>query len=153
MKGKLLAFAIMVVFLLSLSTAAVAQQGKGWRGSGGWGQGTPYNQLYDPSKVESIAGQVVKIEQSAPMSRMSQGVILTVKSEKETIAVHLGPSWYIERLDTKIAVGDKLGIKGVRTTFAGKPAILASEVTKGDDVLTLRDANGVPVWAGWNRRR
>lgn len=153
MAKKILSFIAVILFVLSLSTMVMAQQGKGWRGSGGWGQGSSYNQLYDPSKVESLAGQVVKIEQSIPMKRMSQGVVLLVKSAKEIIAVHLGPSWYIERLDTKIVVGDKLGIKGVRTTFAGQPAILASEVTKGEDVLTLRDANGVPVWAGWGRRR
>ena len=40
-------------------------------------------------------------------------------------------------------------IKGVRTTYWGKPVIIAAEVKKGDNVLVLRDANGVPVWSGW----
>jgi len=26
-------------------------------------------------------------------------------------------------------------------------------VKRGDDVLVIRDANGVPVWAGWGWRR
>jgi hypothetical protein len=109
--------------------------------------------MYDPAKTETLTGEVIKIDQSVPMRHMSKGVILIMKSDKETIAVHLGPSWYIERLDTKINVGDKLEIKGVRTTFAGKPAILAGEVKKGDAVLVLRDANGIPVWSGWGHRR
>jgi len=152
---KKTAFISAVVILISVSTAAAAtaQQWRGWRGSGGWGPGTPYYQLYDPQKEETLAGEVVRIEQSVPMRRMSQGIVLVVKSDKETIAVHLGPSWFIERLDTKINTGDKLEIIGVRTEIGGKPALLAGEVKKGDAVLLLRDEQGVPVWAGWGRRR
>ncbi len=153
MRKKMFVFAVTVLFLVCLSSVATAQPWQGWRGSGGWGQGTPYHQLYDPAKTETLAGEVVKVDQSVPMRRMSKGIILIVKSDKETVAVHLGPSWYIERLDTKINAGDKVEIKGVRTSFAGKPAVIAAEVKKGDAVLVLRDANGVPVWAGWGRRR
>jgi hypothetical protein len=59
----------------------------------------------------------------------------------------------MERLDAKIIKGDQVEVKGVRTTIAGKPVVLAAEVKKGDNVLVLRDANGVPVWSGWGRRR
>lgn len=76
-----------------------------------------------------------------------------VKTEKETITVHLGPTWYLERLDKKIVKGDQVEIKGARTTLAGKPIMLATEVKRGDNILILRDAAGIPVWAGWGRRR
>ena len=46
---------------------------------------------------------------------------------------------------------DRVSIKGSRVTFDGKPAIIAADVKKGDNVLKLRDANGRPVWAGWRR--
>jgi hypothetical protein len=36
--------------------------------------------------------------------------------------------------------------------FEGKPAIIAAEVKKDDEVLTLRDASGFPAWSGWRRR-
>jgi hypothetical protein len=48
--------------------------------------------------------------------------------------------------------GDKVGIKGSRVTFQGKPVIIAAEVKNGDEVLQLRDGNGFLVWAGWRRR-
>jgi hypothetical protein len=57
----------------------------------------------------------------------------------------------MERLDTKIEKGDKIEVKGSRVTFAGKPAIIAAEVKKGDNILKLRDENGIPAWAGWRR--
>jgi predicted Abi (CAAX) family protease len=75
-----------------------------------------------------------------------------VKTEKETISVHLGPGWYIENQDVKIEPKDKVEIKGSRITFQGKPALIAAEVKKGDKTLELRNESGFPVWSGWRRR-
>ncbi len=123
-----------------------------WRGSGGWGPGSQYGRMYDPKTIESITGTVEKIEKTAFGKGMSSGIHLILKTDKETIAIHLGPSWYIENQDIKILPGDKVDIKGSRVTFQGKPAIIAAEVKKGDEVLQLRDENGFPAWAGWRRR-
>jgi len=61
-------------------------------------------------------------------------------------------AWHVENQDIKIEAGDRIEVKGSRITYAGKPAIIAAEVKKGDEILTLRDENGFPVWAGWRRR-
>jgi hypothetical protein len=76
---------------------------------------------------------------------------LTVKTDKEEVPVHLGPLWYLENQDVKIAPKDKVEIKGSRVTVQEKPAIIAAEVKKGDQTLKLRDEAGVPVWSGWRR--
>ncbi|HEV8725573.1 MAG TPA: hypothetical protein VGW77_33555 [Candidatus Binatia bacterium] len=62
---------------------------------------------------------------------------MNVKTDKETVSVHLGPSWYLENQDVKIDPKDKVEVKGSRITFGGKPAIIAAEVKKGDEVLKL----------------
>ena len=87
-----------------------------------------------------------------PMEGMSIGVHLMVKTDKETISVHLGPAWHIPRQDMKIVPGEKVEISGSRITFQGQPAIIATEVKKGTEILKLRDENGFPVWSGWRRR-
>ena len=92
------------------------------------------------------------LEKFTPVKGMSSGVILLLKTEKETISIHLGPAWFIENQDVKIEPKDKVKIQGSRVKFDGKPAIIASEVVKGDIVLTLRNENGVPIWAGWRKR-
>ncbi len=136
-------------------TVGFAQGGPGkglkWSGSGGWGPGSPYQRLYNPSTVETIAGTVESVDMITPTRGMSYGVHILLKTEKETISVHLGPAWYIERLDTKIKKGDKLEVKGSRIIFNEKPAIIAAEVKKGQNTLVLRDSSGIPVWAGWRR--
>ena len=83
---------------------------------------------------------------------MNPGIHAVVKTDEEMISVHLGPEWYIENQDISINPKDKIEVKGSRITFEGKPAIIAAEVKKGDEVLTLRDASGFPAWSGWRRR-
>lgn len=142
----------LVIAVSMLSTASVAFAAwKGWRGSGGWGMGSKYQRIYDPKTVETISGTVESVDKIAPMRGMSYGIHLVLKTDKETISVHLGPGWYIERLDTKIGKGDKIEVKGSRVTMMGKPAIIVAEVKKGDSVLKLRDESGIPVWSGWRR--
>jgi hypothetical protein len=143
----------MAVAISVLFAAPVAFAGpwKGWRGSGGWGMGSPYQRMYNPATVETVSGVVESVDKITPMNGMYSGIHLVLKTDKEAIAIHLGPEWYIERQDVKIEKGDKIEVKGSRITFESKPVIIAAECKKGDGVLVLRDSSGVPAWAGWRR--
>ncbi len=152
MKKLFVFITVISIITLDLTANSYAQKGAfKWRGSGSWGPGTPYNRMYDPTKVETISGVVEAVTQVVPIKGMDPGVAVTVKTDKETIAVHLGPEWYIGRLDTKIVKGDTIEVKGTRTTFYGKPAIIAGEIKRGDSLLVLRDTSGIPMWSGWRR--
>ena len=151
-----------IAFLISISilslsvviaSTSYAQPGmKKWKGSGGWGAGKEYNRMYDPKTVETISGDVISVDRITPKRGMSYGVHLVLKTDRETVSVHLGPGWYIENQDIRIEPKDKVEVKGSRITFEGKPAIIAAEIKKGDKTLRLRDGNGFPVWSGWRRR-
>jgi hypothetical protein len=141
--------AILVVSLLS--GLADAQPWRNWRGSGGWGMGNPYQRMYDAATVTTVTGEVVSVQEAVPAQGMTPGIHLNVKTAEGELPVHLGPIWFMERLDTPIEVGDKIEAKGSRVTFDGKPALIAAEVRQGDSVLILRNEAGVPAWAGWRR--
>lgn len=143
-----LAILAVLAFTVSLATAG---PGRGWRGSGGWGLGGGYQGMYNPATVETVAGTIESIDRTVPMKGMSRGVHLTLKTSIGPVSVHLGPEWYVERLDNPLKKGESVEVKGSRVTFAGTPAIVAAEVKKGDAVLKLRDDNGIPAWAGWRR--
>jgi len=148
----LLAIAMAGVFAFAGLSFAQPRGGMMWRGSGGWGPGSQYNRIYDSKALETITGEVTEIDRITPIKGMSGGVHINVKTDKETISVHLGPSWYLENQDIKIEVKDKVEVKGSRVTFGGKPALIASEIRKGNEVLTLRDEAGFPAWMAWRRR-
>lgn len=150
MKKLITLLVAVTMFALFSGTEGLAQPG-GMRG-GGWGAGSSYGRMYNPQTVETISGEVISIDKIKPARGMSYGVHAIVKTEKETISVHLGPAWYIENQDVKIVPENKIEVKGSRITFDGKPAIIASEIKKGDEVILLRDANGFPAWSGWKHR-
>jgi len=152
MKRNSIMSTMIVVLLLAIVSIAFATTWKGWRGSGGWGMGSGYQRLYNPATVETVSGTVESVDKVTPMKGMHAGIHLLIKTGKETVDVHLGPEWYVERLDTKIRKGDQVEVKGSQVTISGKTALIAAELKKGDDVLVLRDSSGVPAWAGWRKQ-
>jgi hypothetical protein len=146
-------FAIAMATTLSLFLAnqSFAQHGMGMHGSGGWGAEHRYGRMYNRQTVETLSGEVVSVEKITPTRGMSHGVHLILKTARESISVHLGPGWYIDNQDIQIQPKDKIEVKGSRITFAGKPAIIAAEIKKGEQIFQLRDENGFPVWSGWRR--
>jgi hypothetical protein len=141
-----------LVFFLC-STDIFAQRGINRNESGGWGTGSNYGRMYDTNTVETIKGRVTKVERIIQTKGRSCGIHLMIKTDKETISVHLGPAWFIEKQDIKINVKDTLKVKGSRINYEGTPAIIAAEVEKENQTLHLRDEIGIPVWSGGGRRR
>ena len=103
---------------------------------------------YDARTVETLAGEVVDVERVPPAQGRAGGVHVVLKTDRESIPVHLGPAWYVDREEVQLRRGDHVQVEGSRVTFEGKPAIIAREVKKDGRTLTLRDAAGVPAWAG-----
>ena len=110
---------LMALAFCLVSSNSFAQRGPGmmWRGSGGWGPGTQYNRMYDPKTVETISGEITVVDRITPAKGMSGGVHMNVKTDKETISVHLGPGFYIENQDVKLQAKDKVEVKGSRITL------------------------------------
>ncbi|AOW98338.1 hypothetical protein BJP34_01755 [Moorena producens PAL-8-15-08-1] len=123
----------------------------GRTGGHGWGHNSHYGRMYDLNTIETISGEVISVDTFTPMGGMSHGVHLQVRTDNETVYVHLGPAWYIDNQEISIERDDKIEVTGSRITFAEQPAIIASEVKKGDATLKLRDKEGIPIWSGWRR--
>src|SRR5512135_2561128 len=152
MKALKLVLACAVVLTMGMAVGSYAAGPGMGCGGGGWGMSSKCGRMYNPQTVETISGEVVKVDKVMPMRGMSNGIHLTVKTDKGDVSVHLGPAWYIDRQDTYIKVGDKVDVKGSKVEIAGKPVVIAAEVKKGDETLVLRDEAGIPLWSGWRRR-
>ena len=146
---KKLGLPVTVIVLLSLFfTAESFAQGMGGSGRG---PGSQPSRQYNLSTVETLRGEVVSVDKIPLQRGTSYGVHLKVKTDKETIPVHLGPGWYLDKQPVQIKPQDQVTVTGSRITYQGKPAILAAEVQKGGETLKLRDQNGIPLWSGGKR--
>lgn len=131
-------------------------------GGMGWGIGSVYNRMFNAATVETLKGVVVSVDSFSAMAAnpavmpagpgMQPGIRLMLKTENDTISVHLGPAWFVENQESRILPRDSVEVTGSRITFNDKPAIIASDITKGRAVLRLRDEKGVPMWAAWRRK-
>jgi hypothetical protein len=115
-------------------------------GPGSGMMGGPGARAFDPKAVTTIQAKVVEVQRIA--RGRHEGIHLAVAMGSENVAVHLGPDFYVDAQPLKLAKGDQIEVKGARTTFDGQPVIIAQEVRRGDQVLALRDANGLPLWRG-----
>ena len=118
-------------------------------GAGGWQARGRYGRLFDPGTVTSITGVVETVERFVPLKGMTPGVRLLLRSEGETPTVHLGPAWFVENQEVALTAGDGVTIRGSRVPTEAGPIFIATAVSRGEEILTLRDEKGIPVWCGF----
>jgi hypothetical protein len=119
---------------------------------GGGRQGSP---MYDVNSETTIKGTVESVETITGSGGRGRrglgGTHLVLKTEKETLDVHLGPTAYLIEQKIVVAKGDALEILGSRVTVDNDTFLIARRIKKGDDTWTLRDASGRPAWSGRGR--
>lgn len=132
---------MLVVLPGCLALTALAQRG------GGQGGGQQYN----PATETTVKGKVDEVKQIPGPRGGPGGIHLMVKTDQETLDVHLGPATFLEKQKFTFAKGDEIQVIGSKVKIEGKDALIAREVKKGDKTLTLRNAQGKPLWSGGNR--
>ena len=103
--------------------------------------------LYNPQTVETVSGEVIAVERVAYGRRGSYGIHMLLKTRSGKLTVHLGPSRFMDRQSLKVEPRDVIEVTGSKVTYRGRPALIAAEIKKGAEALTLRDARGIPLWS------
>jgi hypothetical protein len=127
------------------------QMGQGM-GQGQMGQGMHY----DPSTVVTVKGTVQEVQQeTAPAGHQQMGgmgVHLVLKTDKETETILVGPQGFLTQKNFSFSNGDKIEVTGSKVKYGDTEAIIAREIKKGDQTLTLRNEQGIPLWSGRGRQ-
>lgn len=115
-------------------------------------QGSPN---YDVKAETTITGTVESLENITGTGgrggRAPGGTHLVVKTKKESVEVHVGPTAYLAERGITLAKGETLEILGSRVTVDTETVLIARQIKKGDNTWTLRDASGRPAWSGRGR--
>ena len=103
---------------------------------------------YNPATDVRVKG-TVELEQVRQVGRYGggSGTHIILKTEKEKIEVHLGPTAFVTQSGFTFAKGDQIEVVGSRTKLGDAHVLLAREVQKDSKTLVLRDANGIPRWS------
>ena len=104
---------------------------------------------YDTSTVETIVGTIVRVDtiRAMPGAR-GAGLHVLVRAGRDTIPVHLGPAAYLASRSVTLAAGAPVTVRGSRVVWQERPVLIAAELRSGKTAVTLRDAQGLPLWRG-----
>lgn len=139
MKNRIMLIAVAITALLIVNT--LNAQGRGMRNQ---------NRNYDVNTVVTMQGEVTSVETQQGKGR-SIGLHLMLKTDDGEISVHVGPVWYLEDVNLTLEKGDRIEVTGSKIDYEGSPALIAAKIVKAENTTELRNANGIPNWAG-NKR-
>ena len=104
--------------------------------------------FYSSATETTVAGTVEEVNTVSLPGRGSGGLHLMLNTSSGRVEVHVGPTWYVSSRNVTFAKGDAVTLIGSKVTISGREVLIAREITKGQQVLTLRAANGTPAWSG-----
>jgi hypothetical protein len=100
---------------------------------------------YDKATETKVKGVVEELK-FVPPSGGKPVAYLVVKSGEGTVDVFLCPKSFLEEMGVAFKPADQIQVTGSKVKQDSTDVILAREVVKGDDTLTLRFGDGKPVW-------
>ncbi len=128
--------------LLGVATLAVAQRGQGGPGMRQGGG------MYDSATEATVTGTIETVQSLPAPAGGRGGMHLMLRADAGVVEVDLGPTGFITTSGFDFAKGDQVTVIGSKIKRNGQDAVIARQVTKGDKVLTLRNAQGIPIWSG-----
>ncbi len=101
---------------------------------------------YDPAAEIRVKGTIREVTfYACPVSGRA-GAHLRLETLKQTLEVHVAPSWFIEKYNIKFALGEKVEIVGVEYTRGGQAGLMARQVEGATGIYSFRNPKGEPLW-------
>lgn len=135
------------------ASSLFAQMGQG----PGMHQGMP---RYNPATVVTVKGTIQEVQEATMQSGQTgqtsamphMGTHLIVKADDTTYTVLVGPTRFVKEKNFQFTKGDQIEVTGSKVNFNGNESLIAREIKKGNQVLTLRNESGIPEWSMGGQR-
>ncbi len=147
MKKTAILFA--VFFAVGLMVAGISHGQPAQSAASNWNIGIPApgegEGVSATPAIETVTGTVMRIE---PIKGVQGGLQMRVKTDKgDTVVAYLGPKWFITNQKLKFEKGDTVEVRGAKIISKGQYRMIATEVSKGDWTMKLRNEDdGMPNW-------
>ena len=100
---------------------------------------------YDPATETKLKGVVEQLK-LVPPTGGKPVAFLVIKSGEDSVQVFLCPKSFLDDMGASFKAAEAVEITGSKVKQDGADLILAREVVRGDDTLTLRFKDGKPAW-------
>lgn len=106
---------------------------------------TQANAAYDVTKESVVQGTVVSYTGASNVPPI--GPYAKIQTASGVVNVHLGNATVMKQNDVFLAPGDSVNIVGENLAFGSSSVFVARVLRKGNQTVTLRNLNGVPLLA------
>jgi hypothetical protein len=100
---------------------------------------------YDSATEVKLKGTVEELKLDPPTGGKPVAYLI-IKNGEEKTQVYLCPKSFLDEMGVTFAMGDSVQVTGSKVKQDGTDLILAREVTKSGDTVTLRFKDGKPAW-------
>jgi len=102
--------------------------------------------VYSAAAETTLSGVVAETREFfCPISDDQEMHLLLRTSQGDTL-IHVAPSRFLRAQQFHINADDPISVVGTRLNYQGQDAMLAREITHGNEVLIVRDHQGRPLW-------
>jgi len=102
---------------------------------------------YNPATETKVSGIIEEVKEfECPVSG-TMGYHLALRSGDGLVTVHVAASKFIKEYEITFEKGQHIEVLGSKVTLEnGEPAVLAREITRGQNTYAFRDKQGNPLW-------
>jgi hypothetical protein len=100
---------------------------------------------YDPATETKIKGVIEQLK-LVPPSGGKPIVYAVMKASPDAVEVFLCPKKFLDDIGVEFKANEEIEVTGSKVKQDGADLILAREVVKGGETLTLRFKDGKPAW-------
>ena len=100
---------------------------------------------YDAATEAKVKGIVEELKLDPPTGGKPVAY-LVIKNGEDKVRIFLCPKTFLDEMGVSFVTGDSVQVTGSKVKQGGADVILAREVTKSGDTVTLRFTDGKPAW-------
>jgi hypothetical protein len=101
---------------------------------------------YNAAAEVRISGVVAETREFFCPISDDQGLHLVLRTDQSVLLVHVAPSRFLRAQGFQFRPGEHVEVVGTRVNYQQQDALLAREITRGNEALIFRDHQGRPLW-------
>ncbi len=102
---------------------------------------------YSPANEVTRAGTVEDVQEFQCPVTDERGMHVLLNTDQGKVLVHVATALFMRDHKITLQPGDRLQVTGAKIRYQGKEGMIARQIIRRDEVFTVRDTAGKPMWS------